>query len=391
MVATNTKPYILPTIIVAQFFCTSLWFAGNAVLPDLIKSNAMEESSVSGLTTAVQLGFIIGTLLFAVLSIADRLSPSKVFFVSAIFGAIINLILLQNGLSFGVLMACRFGVGLGLAGIYPVGMKIASDYFEKGLGLSLGFLVGALVLGTALPHLIRSVAAWGALPWKTVIFTTSALAALGGLAMVLLVPDGPYRKKSTQFFLGSFFDVFKNRKFRAAAVGYFGHMWELYAFWAFVPIMLQHRNAMVQSASVYSFVAFLVIGAGSISCVLAGYTAKRLGAGTTAYVSLGLSTICCLLSPLFLSFAAFVPLCLFLLFWGMVVIADSPMFSTLVAQRAPIQIKGTALTIVNSVGFSITILSIHLMDYFYTLYAHSSVFMLLSIGPILGLVFVKQK
>ena len=194
-------------------------------------------SALGHLTSAVQFGFIIGTLIFAILTIADRFSPSKVFLVSALLGSLFNLGVIWEANHLLSLLSLRFFTGFFLAGIYPVGMKIASDYYEKGLGKSLGFLVGALVLGTALPHLLNEMTL--VYSWKSVLITTSSLGVLGGLLMVIMVPDGPFRKKSKRTDLPAFFSVFRNLKFRSVAFGYFGHMWELYAFWAFIPIMLK--------------------------------------------------------------------------------------------------------------------------------------------------------
>ena len=194
--------WILPAIIVAQFFCTSLWFAGNAVLPDLIKNFNAGPGFLANLTSAVQFGFITGTLVFAVFTIADRFSPSKVFFCCSILGALFNAGILINTITPSALMLFRFLTGFFLAGIYPVGMKIAADHFQKGLGKSLGFLVGALVLGTAFPHLLKSITTQ--LPWKYVIISISVLSVIGGLIILFTVPDGPYRKQSRQLLFTAF-------------------------------------------------------------------------------------------------------------------------------------------------------------------------------------------
>ncbi len=188
----NTK-IILPIIVIAQFCCTSLWFAGNAVMSDIVLAFDLSESALAHLTSAVQFGFIIGTLIFAILTIADRFSPSKVFFICALIGSLFNLGTIWEQNTFWSLVFFRFATGFCLAGIYPVGMKIAADYFQKGLGKSLGYLVGALVIGTAFPHLLNSFS--GVLPWKMVLITTSSIAILGGLLLVILVPNGPFRQR----------------------------------------------------------------------------------------------------------------------------------------------------------------------------------------------------
>ena len=347
-------------------------------------------ASLGHLTSAVQFGFIVGTLVFAILTIADRFSPSKVFFVSAVLGGIFNvgLIWVVNSLS-GILVL-RFFTGFFLAGIYPIGMKIAADYYQEGLGKSLGFLVAALVIGTALPHLLKDMTM--AYTWKSVMISTTIISFFGGALMVLFVPDGPFRKRSQQLNFSGFLTVFKNGEFRSAAFGYFGHMWELYAFYAFVPVMLVGFSGM--DSEVWfniPLVSFFVIASGGLSCVVAGYLSKRFGTKNMAFWALFLSCGCCLISPLIFASGSEVLFISFLIFWGMVVIMDSPMFSTLVAQNAVPEKKGTALTIVNCIGFAITILSIQLMNTLSQMTDSNNIYVFLAIGPILGLISLKTK
>lgn len=376
---------ILPVIVISQFFCTSLWFAGNAIMGDMAKQLHLEPAYLAYLTSAVQSGFIAGTLIFAILSIADRFSPSRVFFVCAMIAALVNLVVSFNGLTTPLLIAIRFLTGFFLAGIYPVGMKIASDHYQQGLGKSLGFLVGALVLGTAFPHLLKSVTV--NLPWRYVIFSTSTLATLGGIAMILFVPDGPYRKAGQKLNFGGFLQSFRDSKFRSAAFGYFGHMWELYAFWVFVPVMLAAYKVNHPDISLnIPFLSFLVIASGSLACVLSGLLSQKIGVKRMAIIALALSCLCCLLSPLILGNASIVILLVFLFIWGMAVIADSPLFSTMVAQNAPQEWRGTSLTIINCIGFAITIVSIQLVNALRTATNESYIYALLAIGPILGLI-----
>ena len=386
----STKKWILPVIVLSQFSCTSLWFAGNGVMNDLVRSFQLDSSSLGHLTSAVQFGFIIGTLLFALLTIADRFSPSVVFFVCAIAGALVNLGSILDGNTLTTLLASRFATGFFLAGIYPVGMKIAADYFQKGLGKSLGFLVGALVVGTSFPHLLKGFT--GELPWRLVLILTSSLATVGGLLILLFVPNGPYRKPNQQPDFSAWISVFRNRNFRSAAFGYFGHMWELYAFWAFVPIMLSsYLSLHPQTSFNIPILSFLIIGLGGMACVLGGYLSEKWGTKKIASIALSLSGICCLLSPLaFYTNSEFVFIG-FLIFWGLVVIADSPLFSTLVAQNAPVETKGTALTIVNCIGFSISIVSIQLLTIFQDTLNSGNIYMVLALGPILGLLALYGK
>jgi len=360
------------------------------VINDLVLNFNLKISALGHLTSAVQFGFIIGTLVFAILTIADRFSPSKVFLISALLGSLFNLGIIWEGNSLTSLLLLRFCTGFFLAGIYPVGMKIAADYYKKGLGKSLGFLVGALVLGTAFPHLLRDMT--DIYPWKSVLIATSSLAVLGGVLMIILVPDGPYRKPRQRTDLSVFFSVFRNREFRSVAFGYFGHMWELYAFWAFVPIMLK-KYSVEHPQVLFNIpvLSFLIIGIGGLACILSGYLSQTVGTKRTAFIALFLSCECCLISPLLFA-SEFEGLFLgFLIFWGMVVIADSPLLSTLVAQNAPAEVKGTALTIVNCLGFSITIISIQFITEMIALTDSNAIYTILAIGPILGLIALRTK
>lgn len=351
---------------------------------ELILNFSLNANALGHLTAAVQFGFILGTLMFAILTIADRFSPSKVFLTCAVLGALCNLGILWEGNNLASMMSLRFITGFFLAGIYPVGMKIAADYYEKGLGKSLGFLVGALVIGTAFPHLAKGIT--GALQWQFTIVLTSLLALIGGLFMLIMVPDGPYRQSQHRLDLSAFFGVFGNRKFRAAAFGYFGHMWELYAFWTFVPVILTTYSLKHPEVTFnIPLWSFIIIGIGGLACVLAGYLAQTKGTKQTARMALALSCGCCLVSPFIFLTASAGLFIGFLMFWGMVVIADSPLFSTLVAQNASAEVKGTALTIVNCIGFSITIISIQLLNVLEGLMNPTYIYTLLAFGPLLGL------
>ncbi|TRO65259.1 MFS transporter [Christiangramia sabulilitoris] len=377
---------ILPIIVLSQFCCTSLWFAGNAVMPDLLMEFSLGAASLGHLTSAVQFGFILGTLSFAFFSIADRFSPSKVFFFCALLGAIFNLGTLFENNNLFSLIFFRFLTGYALAGIYPVGMKIASDYFEKGLGRSLGYLVGALVLGTAFPHLLKAVSTEIELAWRWVIYSTSILTLLGGILILFLVPDGPFRTRRLNKDFGLIFKVFRNTDFRSAAFGYFGHMWELYAFWAFIPVILSFYKQTNPSANFsIALSSFLIIGLGGVACILGGYVSEIKGLKKTAGSALFLSGICCCFSPVIFFLDSEILLICFLIFWGLVVIADSPLFSTLVARNVDPDARGTALTIVNCIGFSITIVSIQLLNYISAEISPAWLLIFLAPGPVFGL------
>lgn len=374
---------IVPLLVLSQFAGTSLWFAGNAVISGMAADFRLPEAALGHLVSAVQLGFIAGTLFFAVFNVADRFSPSKVFFVCALAGAVANAgVLLATG--FAGLLFSRLLTGICLAGIYPVGMKIAADYHRQGLGLALGFLVGALVLGTAFPHLLHALTA--ALSWKYVIGCTSALALAGGVLILVWVPDGPYRSAGAGFHLLGFLRVFRERRFRAAAFGYFGHMWELYTFWAFVPVMVAAYGSGQpgMGEEQVALASFFIIGSGALACSGGGYLARRSGSGRTAFAALATSFMLCLASPLLFYLPRPAFLCL-LLVWGMAVVMDSPQFSALVAGHAPDQLRGTALTIVNCLGFFITIVSLQAFRALAAWLPDGFQYQVLAIGPLLGL------
>jgi predicted MFS family arabinose efflux permease len=374
---------ILPAIMVSQLAGTSLWFAGNAVLPDLQASLALPDSVLGDMTAAVQFGFIAGTLVFAVLAISDRHSPRTTFLACSLLGAACNASTYLAADGIALLLSGRFAVGFFLAGIYPVGMKIASGWYQRDLGKALGLLVGALVIGTALPHLIRAVG--HALPWQTVMLSVSAIAALGGLLMYALVPDGPFLGPGATFNPRSLATVFRSPGFRASCFGYFGHMWELYAFWAFVPpVLAAHAASSAGTGSDISLLTFAVIAAGAVGSVAGGYLALRFGSARIAVVQLAASGLCCLLSPIL--FELPVPLFLsVLLFWGVVVVGDSAQFSALNARYAPVDQVGSALTIANCIGFGISIVSIQLLNHAAGVLPAPYLFVLLVPGPLLGL------
>ena len=347
------------------------------MLPDLQREWGLAPDALGYITSAVQLGFIIGTLVFAFLTLADRFSPRIVFFLCAVAGAAANAAVLLLDESYAGLLALRFVTGFFLAGIYPVGMKIASGWYQRDLGNALGFLVGALVVGTAFPHLLAGIGQ--ALSLQSVLLGVSGVALAGGALMLALVPDGPHLTTGARFDPGALRAIFRVPAFRASAFGYFGHMWELYAFWAFVPFMLAALGA-----SEVPLWSFAVIAAGALGSVAGGLVSLRLGSAPVAFAQLAASGLCCLVSPLAFQLPAAAYLA-FLLFWGVVVAGDSPQFSALNAQSAPRHLVGSALTIANCVGFAITIVSIQLLNSVAERIAPYWLFLLLAPGPLFGL------
>jgi MFS family permease len=241
-----------------------------------------------------------------------------------------------------------------------------------------------LVLGTAFPHLLKDLT--GALAYRFVILSTSGIALMGGLLMLAAVPDGPYRKAGQRLDLTASLKVFRNPGLRSAAFGYFGHMWELYAFWTFIPVILKTYsiNNPESTFNIPAF-SFLIIGIGGISCVIGGYLSLWAGPAKIAFVALLISCLFCIISPFLFGIRSNALFIACLLIWGMAVVADSPLFSTMVADNANPEIKGTALTIVNCIGFSITIISIQIINGLQHVINQNNIYIILALGPVLGL------
>ncbi|MEY4711273.1 MAG: hypothetical protein RIS88_723 [Pseudomonadota bacterium] len=376
--------HILPVIVLSQFASTSPWFSGNAILPELARALGMDGQAPAGITSAVHLGFIAGTLLFAIFNIADRWRPRDVFLACAVLGALANAAMVavpHLPAPYATLLALRFASGFFLAGIYPVGMKIAASWYRDGLGMALGYLVGALVIGTALPHLLAG-SALGA-RWQDVALWVSLLTVAGGVLMHRTVPEGPYLAPAPRLDPAAVARAFRAPEFRASASGYFGHMWELYSLWAFAPLLVAAYNARHGVALDASFWTFCLIAAGGLGCMGGGLVSRRTGSARVAFGALGTSGLCCLLLPLafLLPPAGFL---VFLLVWGVAVATDSPQFSALNAATAPRAYVGSALTIVNCIGFVISVASLQLMALLSQVLPPAWWFVPMAMGPLLG-------
>jgi MFS family permease len=369
---------VLFVLTFSQLACVSLWFLPNALLSGPL-AVFPKSISIQGVTMMVQIGFILGTLFYAVFSLADIYSPSKVFFISALLAAACNLLFLLQVDSALWFYGIRLLTGFFLAGIYPVGMKIAADYFERDIGKALGYLVGALVVGTAFPYMLAGYSLQ--LTWREVILISSVLSMVSGLSIFFFIPDGPYRKAGSGFNPEAVLSVFKLPRFRKTAFGYFGHMWELYAFWAFIPLVIRFDvGADIQNANQW---IFYVIGIGGLACILGGYFSKRIGSYKVALWALIGSGLCCFISPFIIHNQNHWQLP-FLLLWGMLVVMDSPQFSSLIAKYAPVENRASALTIITCIGFSITVISILVLGILVKIMGITWLFWFLLPGPIFG-------
>ena len=376
-------------ISMSVFLASSTWFSGTAANPVLRELWELPAHHLGSLTTSVQLGFIIGTLLYALLNIADVFNARKVFFISALLGALFNaaFALLSSGLEFA--LVARFLTGLTLAGVYPVGMKLIASWFKTGLGWRLGVMVGALALGTGFPYLITYLG--GDADWRLLSALASLLAVVGGSLILFAVSDGPYLKSRARFDLKMMLKVFQHRPFRNTAFGYFGHMWELYAVWSMLGFFLA-ASFGVRNLSLSEFlplISFAVIAMGAVGCALGGWISQRVGERSVALVSLLISAGFCLSSALLFNLPPLILIPL-LLIWGFVVVSDSPQFSALATQYAPSEYTGTALTIQNGIGFAITLLSIQITPVIADQIGWQWAFTFLAIGPLFGAFYMRQ-
>ena len=366
-------------IVLAELLGTSLWFVGTAVAPELSAAWGLTESGRAALLTATQLGFIAGTLASALSGLADRFPAHRIFAASAFLGAAFNAALALCD-SLPPALACRFAVGLCLAGIYPLGMKLVVSWAPARAGLALGWLVGALTLGTALPFLLRGFGE--SLPWKSAVLVASLLAAVAG-TVILSVGEGPSAKSGGKLGWGKVVAAFREPRFRASAFAYFGHMWELYAFWSLVPVLVVAGWPDVDAGTKF-LLAFAVVAAGGIGCVAGGFAGRRIGAARVAALALAASATACILFPLAggtMSLAV-------LMVWGFAVVADSPQFSALSAAACPRDAVGSALAVQNGLGFAVTVAAIQIAAALVPELGPRVAWLLLP-GPLLGLLFLR--
>ena len=373
---------MLAVVCVAQFLGMTLWFSATAVTPLLIYEFNISEAHAPWLTMAVQAGFVAGTLLSALSNIADTLNSRTLMFIGSLIGGAANagVLLAPDGSS---VIALRFVTGASLALVYPPAMKIAAGWFRDGRGLALGFLIGALTLGKALPHLM---AALFGTEWRGTMLLASALAIAGGTLVLLVVRDGPHVTATTPFDPHAIRKILSSRGVRLATLGYLGHMWELYAMWTWVVVFAWTSltdSGVANVAAAGSMAAFLAIGSGAAGCVLAGYVADRLGKARVAMWAMIASATCAALTVVVYGGA---PMLLYLLImvWGFAVVADSAQFSALVSEHAPRNHVGTALTLQTCVGFLLTMVTIELLPRVagYTGWRWAA--LLLVPGPLLG-------
>ncbi|GMQ98940.1 MAG: MFS transporter [Acidimicrobiia bacterium] len=366
----------------SQLLVLTLWFSASAVSPQLEAEWGLSTTEASLLTLAVQIGFVLGALASALLNLADLIPARRLFVIATIIAAGANAALVTlEGSPLVQATILRLIVGIALAGVYPAGLKVISGWFTKRRGMALGVLVGALTVGSAFPHLVRGTG----LDWMPVILTSSGLALVGGLLMWLFVHDGPYDTTASPFSVKLVGAVMRNRGVRLSTYGYLGHMWELYAMWAWTAaFLLASAQAGGYSTGWVSTATFAVIAIGGVGSWWAGTLADRFGRERIAAGAMAVSGASALLSPFVFGRAPWLVMVLFLV-WGMSVVADSAQFSALVTETAEDRFRGTALTLQTAVGFLLTLVTIRGVPVIAESIGWQWAFPWLAIGPALGI------
>ncbi|MDQ4143683.1 MAG: MFS transporter [Actinomycetota bacterium] len=382
VVAISAQWRALAYLAMAIVLTMTTWFSATAVIPQLREEWTLSDGSAAWLTIGVQLGFVVGALVSSLTNLPDVFSPRSLVALSALLAAGANLgVLAAEGPTLAVPL--RFMTGAFLAGVYPPAVKLLATWFRAGRGTALGLLIGALTLGTASPHLVNAL---GGLEWRTVIWTTSSLTVLGAAFVLAFVREGPFPFPRATFDMRETGRVFKNRRVLLASLGYFGHMWELYAMWAWFIVFLRASlgNQTPENGSTAALATFAVIAIGAVGCWVGGVIGDRWGRTQATSLMMGISAACCLL----IGFTFDGPTWLVVvvgLVWGFSVVADSAQFSAMVTEYADARYVGTALTLQLALGFTLTVVTIWLLPWLEDQISWRWAFAVLAVGPILGI------
>jgi len=366
----------------SQLLVLTLWFSASAVAPQLQSEWGLSTAAAAWLTLAVQIGFVVGALTSAVFNLPDLIPARRMFFAATLVAVAANTALVfLSGSPIVAATVLRLIVGISLAGVYPAGLKVVSGWFTQRRGMALGVLVGALSVGSALPHLVRGTG----LEWRPVILISSVLAAIGGILMVKLVEDGPYDTSASPFSLKLIGSVVSNKGVRLSTYGYLGHMWELYAMWTWTAAFLfASAKAGGYSTAWVSTATFAIIAIGGAGSWWAGSLADRFGREWIAGGAMAISGAMALASPFVFGANPILVLALFAV-WGLTVVADSAQFSALVTETADDRYRGTALTLQTAIGFLLTLVTIRGVPALSDAVGWQWAFPWLALGPVVGI------